>query len=79
MSFDSGSPRPRGPLAWSIKTALIVGLGATALAHHIAQPVGKPVHRGGDPEVTGSVGVKAQTLRLDPCALRGAFGTSARD
>ena len=67
------------PLAWSIKTALFVGLGATALAHHIAQPVGKPAHRGGDPEVTGSIGVKAQSLRLDPCALRGALGTSARD
>lgn len=79
MSFDSGSPRPRGPLAWSIKTALIVGLGATALAHQIAQPVGKPAHRGSDPEVTGSIGVKAQALRVDPCTLRGAVGTGARD
>ncbi|MCJ2032503.1 hypothetical protein MKK50_24350 [Methylobacterium sp. J-043] len=79
MSFDSGSPRPRGPLAWSIKTALIVGLGAMALGHHIAQPGGKPPYRGGDPEVTGSLGSKAQTTRLDPCTLRGALGTGARD
>lgn len=51
---------------------LIVGLGATALAHHLTRPVGTPA----DPEVTGSIGVKAQATRLDPCALR---GTDARN
>ncbi len=68
MSFDSGSPRPRGPLAWSIKTTLILGLGAMALAHHVTKPVGKPA----DPEVTGSIGARA--TRLDPCMLRGTSG-----
>ncbi|OAH30161.1 MAG: hypothetical protein DI590_10765 [Methylorubrum populi] len=67
MSFDSGSPRPRGPLAWTIKMTLIVGLGAMALAHHLTRPAGMPA----DPEVTGSIGIKAQATRLDPCALRG--------
>ncbi|MFF8801181.1 MULTISPECIES: hypothetical protein [unclassified Methylobacterium] len=85
MSLDSGSPTPRGPLAWSIKTTLIVGLAATAFAHHIAKPVDKPVDRAAtprpqaarpiaDPEMTGSIGPRlqdrAQETRLDPCALR---------
>ncbi len=51
---------------------LIVGLGAMALAHHLTRPAGMPA----DPEVTGSIGIKAQATRLDPCALR---GTSARN
>ncbi|HEV2541817.1 MAG TPA: hypothetical protein VGU70_03520 [Methylobacterium sp.] len=75
MSLDSGSPRPRGPLAWSIKTALIVGLGATALAHQIAKPAAPPI----EPEVTGSIGTGAQAMRLDPCALRGSLGPTARN
>lgn len=70
MSLDSGSPRPRGPLAWSIKTTLILGLGAMALAHHVTKPVGKPA----DPEVTGSIGAGARATRLDPCMLRGTSG-----
>ncbi|MBB2961670.1 hypothetical protein [Methylobacterium sp. R2-1] len=75
MSLDSGSPRPRGPLGWSIKMALIAGLGATALAHHIAKP-GQPMI---DPEVTGSIGIRAQATRLDPCTLRGSLGQTARN
>ncbi len=81
MSLDSGSPTPRGPLAWSIKTTLIVGLAATAFAHHIAKPVdraaaprpqaARPI---ADPETTGSIGPRlqdrAQETHLDPCALR---------
>lgn len=79
MSLDSGSPRPRGPLAWSIKTALIVGLGATALAHQVAKPVGKPGTHLIDPEVTGSIGSAARATQLDPCALRGSLGPAARN
>lgn len=67
MSLNSGSPRPRGPLAWTIKMSLIVGLGATALAHHVAKPGLHVI----DPEVTGSIGTSARTTRLDPCTLRG--------
>ncbi|MEH3116064.1 MAG: hypothetical protein PGN25_22855 [Methylorubrum populi] len=72
MSLDSGSSRPRGPLAWSIKVTLVLGLAATALAHHAAKPT-DPHRRSarlpGDPEVTGSIGPRAQATRLDPCAL----------
>ncbi|MRI54316.1 hypothetical protein D8770_10170 [Methylobacterium sp. DB1607] len=71
MSLDSGSPRPRGPLAWTIKMSLIVGLGATALAHHVAKPAGKSGVHVIDPEVTGSIETSARTTRLDPCTLRG--------
>jgi hypothetical protein len=75
MSFDSGSPRPRGPLAWSIKMTLIVGLGATALAHHVTTPAAPPI----DPEVTGSITTRAQATRLDPCALRGSLVPAERN
>ncbi|GJE73070.1 hypothetical protein [Methylorubrum podarium] len=78
MSLDSGSPRPRGPLAWSIKMSLILGLGATALAHHVAKPLPKPAAQAIDPEVTGSIGTSAQATRLDPCTLRGSLGPSPR-
>jgi len=47
--------------------SLIVGLGATALAHHVAKPGLHVI----DPEVTGSIGTSARTTRLDPCTLRG--------
>ena len=51
--------------------SLIVGLGATALAHHVAKPAGKPGLHVIDPEVTGSIETSARTTRLDPCTLRG--------
>ncbi len=86
MSFDSDRPRPRGPLAWSVKMTLILGLGATALAHHIARPVDTPAtarqqsaRHAGDPEVTGSIGARALATRLDPCALSGPLRAGARD
>nr|WP_246482113.1 hypothetical protein [Methylorubrum zatmanii] len=76
--MDSGPQTARGPLSWSIKVTLILGLAATALAHHVAKPPDKPLPRQaargpGDPEVTGSIGLHAGATRLDPCVLRGGM------
>ncbi|CAO4174651.1 hypothetical protein [Methylorubrum populi] len=79
MSLDSGPQTARGPLSWSIKVTLILGLAATALAHHVAKPPEKPLSSPqqtarlpGDPEVTGSIGPRARETRLDPCLRPGA-------
>lgn len=75
MSLDpSGSNAPRGLLVWTAATALLTGVSALGLVHHLARVVERPGARQAslprgivDPVVTGSIGTVARSVVLDPC------------
>lgn len=75
MSLDpSGSHPLRGFLVSTAVVALVAGVGALGLVHHLARTVAAPGSRYAalppgvvDPEVTGAIGSAARSIVLDPC------------